>query len=146
MKRGSSRVKGEQSLLHFSETPDEHITSPSFSLCRCRKQAPVLKTSNICKSCQSHPLFQQLQSRSSQFTPTILIKPQEIQVTLQPAFSSPHTCTMFTNYFPLPMAFFHTGLPSLRSTYSILRPKPKCCYFNMAILQVMEFYSFLLYQ
>lgn len=58
-----------------------------------------------------------------------------------------HTRTMFTNYFPIPMASSHTGLPSLRSTYSILRPKPKCCCFNMAILQVVESCgSFLLYQ
>lgn len=51
---------------------------------------------------------------------------------------SSHTHMMFTNYFPIPMASSHTGLPSLRSTYSILRPKPKCCCFNMAILQVVE--------
>lgn len=93
VKRGSSQGKGEQSLLHFSEALDEHITNPYFSLCRCKKQAPVLKSSNICKQCQSQPWFQQLQSSTSQFTATIIIKPQEIQVSLQPAFPCPHTRT-----------------------------------------------------
>lgn len=51
---------------------------------------------------------------------------------------SSHTHTMFTNYFPIPMASSHTGLPLLRNTYSILEPKLKCCFFNMAVLQVVE--------
>lgn len=60
---------------------------------------------------------------------------------------SSHTSTRFTNYFPVPMASSHTGLPSLMSTYSILKPKPKCCSFNRVILQVVEFCgSFLLDQ